>query len=217
MKSAELPIRDASDVTFVVFRIKNVSLSNRAMDLFYTCNTKNTSVESDQTACLVSAVADKTEDWQYLVFDMREAKDWDGDILSLRLDYERSSMEADETLLVSDLFLLSNDAELAALKDGIYFFAADDKVSYEDSEETTSAPQESESTSASESATSAPTNPEASDTADASIAETAAPDASATQTSADTAAASGCSAAASSALAVLAVLGATLLIKRRED
>lgn len=223
MKSAELPIRDASDVTFVVFRIKNVSLSNRAMDLFYTCDTKNTSDESDQTARIVSSMADKTEDWQYLVFDMREAKDWDGNILSLRLDYERSSMAADETLLVSDLFLLSKDAELAALKDGTYFFAADDKVSYEDSEETTSAPQESEtlpeSVSDPESATSSLITPEASDTADASVAETATPDASATQTetSADTAAASGCSAVASSALAVLTVLGAALLIKRRED
>ena len=227
MKNAELPIKDASDVTFVVFRIKNVSLSNRAMDLFYTTDSQSDTDEGDLTACVVSAVAEKTEDWQYLVFDMRNAKNWDGNILSLRLDYERSALAAGETLLVSDLFLISKDAELAALKDGTYFFTADEKVSYEDSseEETTVPPQESETLPETEStptADSTNTAPEASDTLNESdtgvvtsegeVATTA------TETAAETAQSnSGCSALASSALSVLTVLGAALLIKRRED
>ncbi len=220
MKNAELPIRDASDVTFVVFRIKNVSLSNRAMDLFYSCDTKSISDESDQTARIVSSVAEKTKDWQYLVFDMRDAKDWDGDILSLRLDYERSSLAADETVLVSDLFLLSKDAELAALKDGTYFFTAEENISYTDSEETTSEPQESETHPEEPSDTSTTVAPEATETVEANSTATDTLDASATpaDTAADTAtSASGCSAVASSALAVLTVLGAALLIKRRDD
>ena len=206
MKSAELPIRQASDVTFVVFRIKNVSLSNRAMDLIYTCDTNNTSDTNDQTAHIVSTVMDKGEDWQYLVFDMRGAKDWDGDILSLRLNYERSSLAAGETLLISDMFLLAKDAELTALKDGTYFFAAEEKVTYEEESSGTE--------------TAAPTESDNGTDTVADATDTASTDAStdAYGTVAETAAAgSGCSSVAASALAVLALMGTALLIKRRED
>ncbi len=135
MKSYELPIKNADDVTYVVLCVNNVSLSNRAIDLFYTCNGGGEAESNDQTAPVISTVMDKKEGWQYVVFDMRDAKGWQGVIQSLRFDYERSAMEAGETLLISGLYLLSSDNELAALRDGMYFFPAEEKVIY--NEETT--------------------------------------------------------------------------------
>lgn len=135
MKSAELPMKNADDVRYVVLCVNNVSLSNRAIDLFYTCDGSETADGNDQTARVVSTLMGKEEGWQYVVFDMEDTKGWHGIIQSLRFDYERSAMEAGETLLVSGLYLLSNDDELAALKDGFYFFPAEEKVVY--AEETT--------------------------------------------------------------------------------
>ena len=150
MKASELPMKDAKDVAYVVLCVNNVSLSNRAMDLFYTCegsdsadgsdhavpvvfsadSLNNPITCSDQTARVVSTVMGKDEGWQYVVFDMKDAKGWKGTIQSLRIDYERSALDAGETLLVSGLYLLNSDAQLAALAEGTYFFPADEKVVY---------------------------------------------------------------------------------------
>lgn len=135
MRSAQLAPVNATDVKYVVLLVNNVSLSNRAFDLFYTCDENETSAANDQTARVVSSTVAKDAGWQYVVFDMSEAKGWNGELQSLRLDYERAALDAGETLLLQGVYLLSNDQELEGLKEGIYFFPEQEKLP---PEETTS-------------------------------------------------------------------------------
>ncbi len=128
MRSAQLAPVHVSDARYVVLLVNNVSLSNRAFDLFYTCAEGETSAENDQTARVVSATIGKDAGWQYVVFDMSEAKGWDGELQSLRLDYERASLDQDETLLLQGVYFLSDDQELEGLTEGIYFFPEQEKI-----------------------------------------------------------------------------------------
>lgn len=129
MKSVQLAPKNASDIKYVVLCVKNTSLSNRSFDLFYTCANSGAAGGNDQTAQVVSKVLAKDEDWQYVVFDMQSAKGWSGELQSLRLDYERASLAEGETLLLSGLYLLSSDAELAALtEEDLYFFLTEEKL-----------------------------------------------------------------------------------------
>ncbi len=133
MKGAQLAPVNAADVTYVVLLVNNVSLDNRAMDLFYTCREDETTAGNDQTARVISKTIDKEEGWQYVVFDMRDAKGWDGELQSLRIDYERSALAAGETLLLQGVYFLKDDKELNGLtKDGIYFFPAQEKLPVEE-------------------------------------------------------------------------------------
>lgn len=133
MKGAQLAPVNASDVTYVVLLVNNVSLGNRAFDLFYTCNEDETSAANDQTARVVSKIMGKDPGWQYVVFDMREAKGWSGELQSLRLDYERSALSGGETLLVQGVYFLKDDKELNGLtEEGIYFFPAQEKLPEEE-------------------------------------------------------------------------------------
>lgn len=144
VRDAELAPTQAEDVKYVVLLVNNLSLANKAFDLFYTCADEETSSDNDQTARVVSATLAKEAGWQYVVFDMTDAKGWQGDIQSLRLDYERAALEAEETLLVADLYLISDGRELAALtEDEIYFFPVGEKVVYTpDTEAGTNPPDE---------------------------------------------------------------------------
>lgn len=128
MKTAELAPTSADDVKYVVLLVKNESLSNTAFDMFYTCTGEETTAENDQTARIVTASVAKEEGWQYIVFDMSTAKGWSGQITSLRLDYQRAALAAGESMLLSDIYFLEDDDQLAALKDGIYFFPEAEKM-----------------------------------------------------------------------------------------
>ena len=131
MKSLSLPMAQASDVKYVVFRVMNESLTNTGMELFYVC-AGDVQDEQDQTARVVNATRADGEGWTYVVFDMSEAKGWDGDIQTLRLDYTTNAAGEGEVLLISDLFLLGNDDQLNAVtQDNIYPFGAVEKVVYE--------------------------------------------------------------------------------------
>ncbi len=129
MKNAQLAPINASDVTYVVLLVNNVSLGNRAMDLFYTCAENETSADNDQTARVVSETMAKVDGWQYVVFDMRDAKGWNGELQSLRIDYERSALESGETLLVQGVyFLKDDDAKHHLTKENVYFFMEQEKI-----------------------------------------------------------------------------------------
>ncbi len=126
MKDAELPIATANEVKYIVLRVSNRSLSHKTFNIHFTCG--------DQASeGVVAATYESGAQWQYLVFDMSEQTKWLGTIESLRLDYEDSAAAANENVLLSDIFLLKSDAELAALtRDSLYPFPAVDKVVYED-------------------------------------------------------------------------------------
>ncbi len=132
MKEAQLAPVNASEIKYVVLLLNNVSLSNRAFDMLYSCDNSETTAENDQTARIVSTMLNKDAGWQYVAFNMSEAKGWGGELQSLRLDYERASLDADETLLLQGIYFLANDEQLNALVEGIYFFPAQDKIPAEE-------------------------------------------------------------------------------------
>lgn len=126
MKDAELPIVTANDVKYIVLRVSNRSLTHNTFSIRFTCGDQ----KSEST---VVATYKSGTQWQFLVFDMSEQTKWLGGIESLRLDYEDSASAAKENVLLADIFLLKNDAELAAVtQDLIYPFPAVEKVTYEE-------------------------------------------------------------------------------------
>lgn len=202
LKGAQLAPVNASDVTYVVLLVNNVSLANRAVDLFYTCKESETSAENDQTARVVSEVMAKDEGWQYLVFDMREAKGWNGELQSLRIDYERSALAAGETLLIQGVYFLKNDKEMNGLtQEGIYFFPAQEKIPVEETTE-----EDIPVVAPGEESTAADTNGESGSQEVPTEKETAKDDGT-----------KGCKAVSASALGLLIPAAWVMLHKRRED
>ncbi len=104
----------AENVDFLVMKVKNVSLYNTFFEITYTCG--------DGTTGQVSTSVSGVEDWQYIVFNMTNAEGWNGNITSLRLDWERAADDAGNTLLVADLFLAPNEATRDALINGAYTY-----------------------------------------------------------------------------------------------
>ena len=143
MKSAQLAPKTAAEVKYLVLRLNNLSLSNRAMDIYFTCEGSDATTDETQVHA-VSAMADKDPGWQFVVFDMSEVEGWQGEIRKLRFDFERAALAEGETLLLEGLYLLATDEELAALtEEDLYFFPAEEKLPEEpETEEVTETPTE---------------------------------------------------------------------------
>ena len=126
----------ADAVDYVVLKVRNVSASNTEMELFYTCTGGTSSDESDKTIASVKATLTTGTGWQYVVFDMTDARGWNGKINSLRLDWTGSASTAGEGVLVSDLFLAASEAERDALTSGLYVYPAQEQLAPETEPET---------------------------------------------------------------------------------
>ena len=126
----------ADDVDYVVLRVRNISMTNTDMELFYTCTGGTSTDESDKTVASVKATVAEGNGWQYVVFDMTNARGWNGKVDSLRLDWTGASASAGESVLISDLFLATSEAERDALTSGLYIYPAQEQLAPETEPET---------------------------------------------------------------------------------
>ncbi len=181
-ESLRLAPVNADKVDAIVLKVKDVSMSNLTVELFYDCG--------DGAVNSVSRTLKSGNDWQYLVFDMSSAEGWDGELASLRIDWQKNAAEADSTMLIADLFFAAGDAEVDALKAGAYIYLPQEKLPEETE---TTAP---DGTTADSSLPVGPVDPEA-PTTDIMF---------------------GCqSAAGISALVGIAVAGLSLCLRKKED
>ena len=116
------------NVDYVVLRVRNLSATNTDMELFYTCAGAASVDESDKTIASVKASLASGNAWQYVVFDMTEARGWSGTLTSLRLDWMDAAFAVGENLLISDLYLAANEAERDALLSGLYIYPAQEQL-----------------------------------------------------------------------------------------
>lgn len=93
--------------------MKDVSLYNILFEIKY---------ETDGGSGTLDTMLATHGEWQYLVFDMTAAKNWSGAIRSLRLDWEKTADKAGNTLLLSELFLVSGEARRDAILAGRYIY-----------------------------------------------------------------------------------------------
>jgi hypothetical protein len=60
-------------------------------------------------------------DWQYIVFDLTE-NGFEGDLQTMRIDWQKAANEAGNTMLISDIFFASSEAFKDAILEGKYVY-----------------------------------------------------------------------------------------------
>ncbi len=109
-KTLRLAPVNGETVQYVILRVQDVSMNNIALELsFNGTNTK------------ASTVLKTGNDWQYAVFDLTESG-FTGDLESLRIDWQKASNEAGNTMLISEICFASSAAVKDAILDGKYVY-----------------------------------------------------------------------------------------------
>ena len=129
MDTLRLAPVDGVEVRFVILRVKDVSMNNLAMELLFNGNT-----------CKATALLALSEDWQYAVFDLTDAG-FDGELSSLRIDWEKAADEAGNTMLLSEIYFASSEAVRDAILEGKYVYPPQELLAPE-TESATDAPTE---------------------------------------------------------------------------
>ncbi len=106
---------NADKVDYLVLKVKDVSMHNIMLEVFYDCG--KGAVNS------VSKLLKANNGWQYVVLDVRSAEGWAGDVDRLRIDWQKASSEAGNTMLISDIFFVTGDALRDAVTNGLYIYA----------------------------------------------------------------------------------------------
>ncbi len=102
----------AENYEYVLLRIKNENCAHGVFELFYYAGS-TPGVMGDQ---VVSGTFDNSlDEWQYILFDMRQAKGWEGAVKGFRFDYQPNVAEVGETMYISDIFFAKNAEEMNAL------------------------------------------------------------------------------------------------------
>ncbi len=117
------PIR-GEDIRFVILRVKDVSMNNLAMDLTFNGN-----------ACTSTALLELSDDWQYAVFDLAGAG-FEGELSTLRIDWERAADQAGNTMYLSEICFTSSEAVKDAILEGKYVYPAQELLEPETETET---------------------------------------------------------------------------------
>ena len=112
-RDLRLQATTADETDYLILRVKDVSLYNILFEIKY---------ETDGGGGTLDTMLATHGEWQYLVFDMTAAKNWSGAIRSLRLDWEKTADKAGNTLLLSELFLVSGEARRDAILAGRYIY-----------------------------------------------------------------------------------------------
>ena len=120
---------NGNDAKYVILRVKDVSMNNVAVEI---------SVNGGDHSSPVLLAGDK--DWQYIVFDLTK-NGFEGDLETLRIDWEKAANEAGNTMLISDIFFASSEARKDAILEGKYVYAAQELLEPE-TEAPTEAPTE---------------------------------------------------------------------------
>ncbi len=111
-KMAKVDSFTAENYEYVLLRIKNEGCSNGSFELFYYAGTA-TGVMGNQV--VTGAFDNSLDGWQYILFDMRSAPGWQGQINGFRFDYQPNVLAVGETMYISDIFFAKNTEEMNAL------------------------------------------------------------------------------------------------------
>jgi hypothetical protein len=109
-KTLRLAPVNGEAVKYVILRVKDVSMNNVAMELFF-----------NGTDAKASTVLKASNDWQYAVFDL-SASGFTGDLDTLRIDWQKAANEAGNTMLISDICFASSEAVKDAILEGKYVY-----------------------------------------------------------------------------------------------
>lgn len=105
----KLPKYQAEDYAYVILRVKAEGCSTAKFELFYCAG----SVTQPTGACVLqSSFHNDGDDWQYIVFNMKNANDWNGVIQGFRFDYQLSAAGAGENMYLSHVYFAKNDEEM---------------------------------------------------------------------------------------------------------
>ena len=126
MKSLRLAPVTGETAAYAVLKVKNVSMNNTAVDLYFNGSEKK-----------ATTVLAEGNDWQYLVVNLGNAG-LEGELTTLRIDWERAANEAGNTMYIADIFFAANKDQANALADGHYIYPVQEELEPE-----TEAPTES--------------------------------------------------------------------------
>ena len=102
----------ADDYQYVILRVKTENCSSAKFELFYCAG----SVSGATGECVLQASFDNaSSDWQYIVFNMKNANLWTGVINGFRFDYQLSTAGAGENMYISHVYFAKNDDEMRAV------------------------------------------------------------------------------------------------------
>ncbi len=194
--SLQLAPITADRIDYIVLKVKDVSLNNLMIELFYDCG--------EGAIHSVRKTLKNTNEWQYLVFDMTEAEGWDGNLERLRIDWQKAANVAGNTLLISEICFAANEATADAIQNGQYVFPPEAKVPVIVETQTESAEESSD-----ESDTSAETD--SSDTSDGTDSDSS----SDTETASEKA--TGCKGTLASAAALSLIAGPALVFYKKKE
>ncbi|MBQ9151549.1 MAG: CHAP domain-containing protein [Clostridia bacterium] len=109
-KSLRLAPVSGDTVAYVILRVKDVSMNNVAVELYF-------NGQSSKATALLTV----SDEWQYVVFNLAD-RGFEGDLDTLRIDWQKAASEAGNTMLLSDIFFASSEAVKDAILDGKYVY-----------------------------------------------------------------------------------------------
>lgn len=103
---------NAEDYLYVILRVKVENCSSAKFELFYGAG----AVTGATGECFLQSSFDNvTEDWQYIVFNMKSAAKWTGIVNYFRFDYQLTTAGAGENMYISHVYFAKNDEEMRAV------------------------------------------------------------------------------------------------------
>ena len=97
---------DVSQFPYVIIKMKCENITNGSFNLFYYCNSDST-IEATR---MTNATYDNgNTDWQYILFDMSERVNWEGNLNGFRLDWCAGSAAAGESVSIAEIKLVQSD------------------------------------------------------------------------------------------------------------
>ncbi len=104
----------ADNVDYIILKVKDVSMYNVFLELYYDCG--------DGMKNSVSKLLQSGDGWQYVVLDMTAASGFEGELQKLRIDWEKASDDAGNLMLLEGIYFAANEAQRDAIVKGQYIF-----------------------------------------------------------------------------------------------
>lgn len=97
-------------VQYIILKVKDVSMNNVAVEI---------AVNGGNSSSPVLLAGNL--DWQYIVFDLTENR-FEGDLQTLRIDWQKAASEAGNTMLISEILFASSETFKDAILEGKYVY-----------------------------------------------------------------------------------------------
>ena len=104
-KNADMTAANIDEYPYVLIKVRSVGCSSGTFELFY----KTKGMSGIQGDAYVTASYDPAStDWQYILFDLSNQKNWKSRVTLLRFDYMTSALQAGEALQIAEIQFLPN-------------------------------------------------------------------------------------------------------------